>query len=212
MDSGELFANMGWSDLSESRTCLVALGANLPFKGRNKVETIRSAIDAIGSLADGAVRESGLYRTPAWPPGAGPDFVNAAMKITTDKAPDEIIRSLHAIERRLGRDRSHDDPNVRWAPRVIDLDLLAVDDVVLPDVATWHWWRDLPPSRQSEVAPDRLVLPHPRIQDRAFVLVPLCDVAPGWKHPVLELSAESMRDRCANHQLAEIELMEPSPA
>jgi 2-amino-4-hydroxy-6-hydroxymethyldihydropteridine diphosphokinase len=65
-------------------------------------------------------------------------------------------------------------------------------DLVLPDAQTHRRWRELAPEDQARQAPDQLVLPHPRLQDRAFVLVPLCDVAPDWRHPVLGLTARAL--------------------
>jgi 2-amino-4-hydroxy-6-hydroxymethyldihydropteridine diphosphokinase len=65
-------------------------------------------------------------------------------------------------------------------------------DLVLPDAATQARWRGLDAAAQRSLAPDRLILPHPRMQERAFVLVPLADVAPGWRHPVLGYSVEEM--------------------
>jgi 2-amino-4-hydroxy-6-hydroxymethyldihydropteridine diphosphokinase len=63
---------------------------------------------------------------------------------------------------------------------------------VLPDAATYQRWRDLPMAQQRSEAPDQLILPHPRLHERAFVLVPLCDVAPDWVHPVSGLSVAEM--------------------
>ena len=87
----------------------------------------------------------------------------------------------------MGRERK-----VRWGPRIIDLDLLAADDFVLPDSDTYAHWRDLSADDQLDNAPKNLILPHPRLQDRAFVLLPLCDIAPDWCHPVSGLSVRQM--------------------
>jgi len=75
---------------------------------------------------------------------------------------------------------------------------------VLPDPAGFRHWLDLPPEAQSREAPDRLILPHPRMQDRAFVLVPLADVAPDWRHPVLGRTVTQMRDALPAGLLAEV--------
>jgi 2-amino-4-hydroxy-6-hydroxymethyldihydropteridine diphosphokinase len=76
--------------------------------------------------------------------------------------------------------------------RTLDIDLLAVGDSVLPDAATQDSWRALAPEAQIRTTPDRLILPHPRLQDRAFVLVPLADVAPDWAHPRTGLTVRQM--------------------
>ena len=76
--------------------------------------------------------------------------------------------------------------------RTLDIDLLALGDSVLPDAETQDNWRGLDPALQARRAPDRLILPHPRLQDRAFVLVPLADVAPGWVHPRTGQSVAAM--------------------
>ena len=74
----------------------------------------------------------------------------------------------------------------------MDIDLLAMGDSVLPDAGTQDLWRTLPPEAQAREAPTELILPHPRMQDRAFVLVPLADVAPDWVHPRIGLTVRQM--------------------
>lgn len=75
---------------------------------------------------------------------------------------------------------------------------------MLPDPGTWAAWADLPPEVQITRTPDRLILPHPRMQGRAFVLVPLAEIDPDWRHPVLGRSARQMRDALPEAQLAAI--------
>ena len=108
---------------------LIALGTNLPIGGDDLASTLHRAIRVIertGAITIGAV--SPFYRTPAWPAGSGPDFVNAAAMLRSALDPAEILDHLHRVEADMGRTRA-----VRWAPRVCDLDLLAADDLVLPD-------------------------------------------------------------------------------
>jgi 2-amino-4-hydroxy-6-hydroxymethyldihydropteridine diphosphokinase len=142
---------------------------------------------------------SRFFRTPCFPPGAGPDFVNAVIAIRADAPPDRLMAQLHAVEARFGRERRE-----RWAPRPLDLDLIACADTVLPDAATQARWRELSPERQRRVAPDRLVLPHPRMQDRAFVLVPMADIAPDWRHPLIGHTVRDMMDALPSADLVEV--------
>ncbi len=144
-----------------SETALIALGANLG----DPRSTLRQARETLGDL--GEVRAtSWLYRTRAvgGPPGQ-PDYLNAAVALDTSLSPQALMLALLGTEALSGRVRLD-----RWGPRVLDLDLIGYGERVL----------DTP----------RLTLPHPRAFERAFVLAPLADVAPGWRHP---LSGESVR-------------------
>jgi 2-amino-4-hydroxy-6-hydroxymethyldihydropteridine diphosphokinase len=164
----------------KSTQALIALGANLPFAGEPPAATLSKASKALAEEGLVVHAFSRLYATPCFPAGAGPDYVNAAAVLDLSKPTDltSVLASLHAVEARFGRKRLQ-----RWGMRTLDIDLLAVGDSVLPDAGTQDFWRGLASEEQIRKVPDRLILPHPRLQDRAFVLVPLVDVAPDWVHP-----------------------------
>jgi 2-amino-4-hydroxy-6-hydroxymethyldihydropteridine diphosphokinase len=168
---------------------LIALGSNQPFERSIPEEIVPEAAHQFALKFGGVLRLSALYRTPCFPAGAGPDYVNAAAAVTSPHpiAPDQALQTLHEIEARFGRQRA-----TRWGARTLDIDLIAIGDAVLPNLAEQGEWRNLPPEDQARLTPDRLILPHPRLQDRAFVLVPLADVAADWHHPVLGLSVAEM--------------------
>lgn len=110
---------------------------------------------------------SAWYRSAPVPPSAQPWFVNAVALVGTDLGPEPLLELLHGVEARLGRTRTAVNE-----PRAIDLDLLAHGDAVLSG--------------------PRVVLPHPRLHLRAFVLLPLREVAPHWRHPVTGEDVDSL--------------------
>lgn len=131
----------------------VGLGGNVGFAE----ETLRAAIRAFDALpSTRLVRASRLYCTPAWGRVEQPDFVNAVAAIDTALAPRELLDALLGVERAHGRERDADAQ--RWGPRTLDLDLLLYGDAVIDEPG--------------------LHVPHPHLHERAFVLVPLCEIAP----------------------------------
>lgn len=170
---------------------LIALGSNKNSVWGDPTATVTMAIQRLQMLSQTAVQQSCLYATPAFPADAGPEFVNAAVALRTPMPPDDLMSALHQIEADAGRERVG-----RWGQRTLDLDLLALGLQILPDVPTYHVWRNLSLSKQQQETPGRLILPHPRIQDRAFVLVPLADVAPDWVHPVSGTTVLEMLAEC----------------
>ena len=133
----------------------IALGSNLGDPRQQVLDAMR----ALQALPDSQVlQRSRLYRTPPWGVVDQPDFVNAVVAIDTGLSPHALLDALHVIEHRAGRVRVE-----RNGPRTLDLDLLYMDGVQIDDA--------------------RLTVPHPRLAERAFVLLPLADVAPGLQLP-----------------------------
>jgi len=178
---------------------LIAVGSNLPDRGVLSESIVIDAIAMVADRAGCAPRVSRLYRTPAFPPGSGPDFVNSAFALNWSDGPEALLALLHEVEARFNRIRRD-----RWTARTLDLDLIALGDRVCPDAQVQTRWRDLSAEEAAHVAPGQLILPHPRLQDRGFVLVPLADVAPDWRHPLTGLSVAEMLAARPREELAEI--------
>ena len=131
---------------------LLGLGGN--------VGDVRATLDAaVGKLADGneikLLARSSDYRTPPWGVTDQPPFINCAILVETQLSPHTLLARVHDVERALGRNRAHER---RWGPRAIDVDLLVYDDLSLNEAD--------------------LTLPHPRLFERAFVLIPLAEIVP----------------------------------
>lgn len=166
---------------------ILALGGNQDSDQGSAKETLEYALEALEEKGVFSLKLSRFYKTPAFPAGSGPDYVNAVAVVQSDCSPQILLDRLHAVEAQCGRLRQ-----ARWGARTVDLDLIACADAVLPDAQTYAHWRDLPLKDQMQLAPKELILPHPRMQDRSFVLVPLQEVAPEWIHPVSGLSVAQM--------------------
>jgi len=177
----------GSNEPDATSQALIALGANLPGPTSAPAATLRRSLDLISKAIEDRILASRLFCSPAFPPGAGPDYLNAAAIFRWSGGPDALLALLNRVEQSLGRTRG-----ARWEARIIDLDLIALGDAVRPDAKTQRHWADLPLARASVETPDRLILPHPRMGERSFVLVPLADIAPDWQHPLTGLSVTAM--------------------
>jgi len=140
-------------------TAFVGLGSNIAAEAN-----LRTAVRLLAARPGLRLTAlSPVYRTPPWGPVPQDDFLNAVAALETTLSATDVLDALLAIETQRGRDRS---PGAeRWGPRTLDLDLLL--------------WGD------AAIAMERLTVPHPRLAERGFALVPLCDLAPGLRHPVL---------------------------
>jgi 2-amino-4-hydroxy-6-hydroxymethyldihydropteridine diphosphokinase len=149
----------------------VALGANLG----DRQATLDRAVELMAVELGRVAKQSGWLHTPALihpddPAQSYPEFLNGAVLLRSQLPPEALLAGLHRIEARLGRDRSKE--TARWRPRLIDLDLIAMEDLVLDN--------------------EGVRLPHPEMYKRDFVLAPFCEVWPDWRHPVLHRTAREL--------------------
>lgn len=191
--------------MNDAGTGLIALGANLSTGGMPPEKSVPAAMERLADRMAGTVVLSDLYHTPAFPAGSGPQFVNAAMRIEWRDTAESLLALLHDVEAEFGRTRAN-----RWEARVMDLDLIGLDDAILPSAATRAEWANLSPEEAAVVVPDQLILPHPRLAERGFVLVPLADVAPDWVDPATGLSVAEMLAARPKSELSEIVRIGPA--
>lgn len=178
---------------------LIALGSNLKTPNCIPLDRLRKALIDVAEAGLTIRASSRFYHTPFFPANQGADFVNAVAVISGEFSAHEVLACLHQIEEAHDRKREK-----RWADRTLDIDLIAWGTGVLPDAVTFNRWRDLALEQQKIETPDQLILPHPRLQDRAFVLVPLAEVLPTWKHPVTDESVQDMLDALPESDKSEV--------
>lgn len=159
------------ADQAEIWPILIGMGANLPSRVGPPKATLEAALARFSDHGITLVARSSWYVTTPVPASDQPLFVNGVAQVTTDLPPSDVLAALLAIERAFGRERS-----VANAARSLDLDLLAYGAAVMTGAD--------------------LTLPHPRMTDRLFVMAPLAELAPDWRHPLLGTRADSLLQAC----------------
>jgi 2-amino-4-hydroxy-6-hydroxymethyldihydropteridine diphosphokinase len=145
---------------------LIALGANIPGEAGSPLLALKAALAALEKAGVTVLRVSSFFETKAWPDPDDPPFINAVAAIQTRLQPVALMMLLHGVETAHGRKRSA--PN---APRTLDIDLI---------------------DYQGRVEEGEVRLPHPRVAERRFVLEPLAQVSPGWRHPISGLNVAAL--------------------
>lgn len=156
---------------------LIALGANLPSRFGDPEATLRKAVSEIQARGVRIVKRSSIWKTAPVPVSDQPWYRNAVIRVETNLQAMALLEMLHEIEEDFGRVRSE-----RNAPRCLDLDLLAYNHEIINE--------------------DGVFVPHPRMHNRAFVLMPLQEVAARWSHPLLQRSvADLIKDLSKSEQI-----------
>ena len=188
---------------SNNHHFLIALGSNKNLGPLKPLGILKKAIAELKQSEISLVSLSRFFESPAYPEGKEPNFVNCAIKIQVKCSPQEILQKLHKIEKNFYRKR-----DIRWGARTLDLDLVAQDGQVWQNEEIFRKWYNLPLVEQMKKSPKNLILPHPRIQDRAFVLLPLLDIEPNWIHPILRKTAFQMYEELNEQVKKSIQLVQ----
>lgn len=155
---------------------LIGIGSNLPSPYGPSPQTVAAAVHALARHGFAVQASSSIWHTPPYPKSAQPWFSNAVVAVNSPLSPQDVLSRLHLVERRFSRKR-----RIKWAARPLDLDLLDYHGQVIgaETVGEDHFSRPL-------------ILPHPALQSRNFVLRPLQEIAPRWTHPVTGASIASL--------------------
>ena len=180
-------------------SAFIALGSNLNLEGFSSKDLLKEAIKEFGKSNLQLKAISRFFKNPAFPIGSGPDFVNAVIKVRTQEKAQSVIDHLHTIEKKFGRSRGK-----RWGERTLDLDLIAFGQSIKPNKSVFLYWHDLKQENHIFEAPSDLILPHPRMHERAFVLIPLLDIAPSWIHPVLMKNTSQLCNNLNDEEISEL--------
>lgn len=159
-----------------THTVYLALGSNLGDRKAN----LRAARQSLPPLVK-VTAASPIYRTPPWGYEQQPEFFNQVLAGQTEASPTTLLAYLKQIEAKVGR-----KPTFRYGPRLVDLDIIFYDDLVLNEPG--------------------LTIPHPRVAERAFVLVPLADLAPDMRHPITGLQVQEMLEAVSTDGIQRLDL------
>lgn len=150
---------------------VLGIGGNIA----NPLKNMELALEKIGQKIGSIDRSSGVYKTSPWGVENQPEYLNAVVGVYTNLSPHEVLSNCLSIEKELGRSREGVE---KWSERLIDIDVLYIDDL--------------------KIDSKELKVPHPFIQDRKFVLVPLAEIYPNYCHPILENTTLELLQECSD--------------
>jgi 2-amino-4-hydroxy-6-hydroxymethyldihydropteridine diphosphokinase len=151
----------------------LGIGGNIGNKQINFKEVYQMIDNELGTTE----KTSSIYETPPWGFQSDDPFWNSVIEISSNLTPETLLSKIHSIEDDFGRKRGKE----RYSSREIDIDILYIDDIFMET--------------------DSLIIPHPRIHQRKFVLVPLAEIAPNFKHPLFRQTSIEMLENCKDESV-----------
>ena len=149
---------------------ILSLGGNKGNVKRTFINVEKDISNEIGKI----LKSSSSYKTAAWGNTKQPDFLNKVIEVATDLSVEDCLHNLLLIEKKWGRIRT----NKKWESRTIDIDILFYNELILNK--------------------EELIVPHPHLQNRKFVLIPLVEILPDYNHPLLNKSLKTLLDKCVD--------------
>jgi len=146
----------------------LGIGSNIGNKQNNFKNVFHLIENKIGKI----IAHSSIYETPPWGFHSENNFWNQVIKVETQLTPEKLLEKIHFIEKQFNRERGE----IQYSDREMDIDILYFDDEIIEN--------------------EKLIIPHPKIQIRKFVLVPLVEIAPGFKHPLLRMTNFELLNNC----------------
>lgn len=157
----------------------ISFGSNL---GDRKAQ-IEDAISELQKSACRLIKKSGFYETEPWGKKDQPWFLNACAEMETELSPQQLLILCQSLEQKFGRPQKHE----KWGPRFLDVDILFYGDIIL---------RQVYDKNNAD-----LQIPHPQIQNRRFILIPLAEIAPNFAHPVLKKTIKRLLKECVDSSI-----------
>jgi len=176
----------------------LAVGSNLQYDNKTSLAIVRMVYDILNEHEINVIAKSSFWHSSAYPNKLDPPFINSVVEVSTKKEPLELLIILKEIETFLGRKTTS-----RWSSRTCDIDIISIGQETIPNLRTALLWMNNEEAKKGISTPDQLIIPHPRMHERSFVLGPLNEISQTWMHPVLQKTSKELWESLSDHDKIE---------